>query len=128
YVDKPIEVVTKENSRLVIESSDKVLSVMIGNILRNAFSYTDQGRIEIQIDADSISISDSGVGMSEQEVAQVFKPFYRTDAKPRGGHGVGLTIVKLLSERFHWHVKMESTPNVGTRVEITFPPHSVIHF
>lgn len=128
YVDKPIEVVIKENSRLVIESSDKVLSVMIGNILRNAFSYTDQGRIEVQIDADSISISDSGVGMSEQEVEQVFKPFYRTDTKPRGGHGVGLTIVKLLSERFHWRVKMESTPNVGTMVKITFPPHSVIHF
>lgn len=128
FADKPIEVVTTENSRLVIEASDKVLSVMIGNILRNAFSYTDQGRIEIHINSDSISISDSGVGMSEQEVEQVFKPYYRTGSRPRGGHGVGLTIVKLLSERFHWRVKMESTPNVGTSVRIDFPAHSVIHF
>ncbi len=127
YADKPIEVFTTEKSRLVIEASEKVLGVMIGNVLRNAFSYTDRGRIEIEIKSDSISITDSGVGMSEQQVEQVFKPFFRTDTRARGGYGVGLTIVKLLSERFHWKVDMESTPNVGTSVTITFPPHSVIH-
>ena len=128
YGDKPIEVVKHEKARLVIEASDKVLSVLIGNIIRNAFSYTDQGRIEIAIQSDSITIKDSGVGMSEDEVKEVFKPFIRLDAKPRGGYGVGLTIVKMLTDRFHWQLSVDSKPNVGTEMKIRFPAHSVIHY
>ncbi len=128
YPDKPVTVTKHEQSQLVIEASDKVLSVLIGNILRNAFSYTDQGQIAITIEADAIAIRDSGVGMSEQEVKEVFKPFFQTDQKQRGGYGVGLTIVKMLSDRFHWDVNIESTSGVGTMVKITFPAHSVIHF
>ncbi len=111
----------------MIEASDKVLSVLIGNIIRNAFSYTDEGKIEVAIDSNSVTIKDSGIGMSEQDVEKVFKPFYRTGKKPRGGFGVGLTIVKMLADRFHWKLTMESTLNVGTEVRISFPAHAVIH-
>ncbi len=128
YADKPISIELKAGARLVIEASDKVLSVLIGNIIRNAFSYTDDGKIEVSIESDSISIKDSGVGMSEQDVEKVFKPFYRTGQKPRGGYGVGLTIVKMLTDRFHWKLEMESTLNVGTLVRISFPAHAVIHY
>jgi signal transduction histidine kinase len=54
-------------------------------------------------------------------VAQVFEPFVRGDNKSRAGHGVGLTIVKRLSDRFGWPVRFESTVGVGTRVAVEFP-------
>ena len=127
YPNKPVTVMRKETCRLVIEASDKVLSVMIGNILRNAFSYTDEGQIEVNIEPSAISIRDSGVGMSEQEIQQVFKPFFQIGQKQRGGYGVGLTIVRMLSDRFHWKVDIESMAGVGTQVKVTFPAYRIIH-
>jgi signal transduction histidine kinase len=95
--------------------------VLIGNLIRNAFSYTDEGTVRIHISDRALTIEDSGVGMPSQEVEQVFKPFFRGGSKARGGHGVGLTIVKRLSDRFGWPIRLESTVGVGTRVVVDFP-------
>lgn len=118
---KPVAVERDEPQRLEVEASDKVLSVLVGNLVRNAFSYTDAGVVRIRIDADRLVIEDSGVGMSDDELAQAFSPFYRAGDSRRGGHGVGLTIVRRLSERFGWPVHISSTPGVGTRVVVEFP-------
>ncbi len=78
----------------------------------------------IDIEGKQLRVRDSGIGISNEEVQQIFKPFYRAkrrQQRPRGGHGVGLTIVKMLSDRFHWPVTMTSEPNVGTQVIIRFP-------
>jgi signal transduction histidine kinase len=45
----------------------------------------------------------------------------RGDTARRGGHGVGLTIVRRLSDRFGWPVTIDSTLGIGTRVTIRFP-------
>jgi signal transduction histidine kinase len=45
----------------------------------------------------------------------------RGETARRGGHGLGLTIVRRLSDRFGWPVTIDSSPGVGTRVEIRFP-------
>ena len=59
--------------------------------------------------------------MPDDEVEQVFEPFFRGGARARGGHGVGLTIVKRLSDRFGWPIHLDSTLGVGTRVVVEFP-------
>ncbi|MFN7273358.1 MAG: sensor histidine kinase, partial [Gammaproteobacteria bacterium] len=51
----------------------------------------------------------------------MYKPFVRGETARRGGHGFGLTIVRRLSDRVGWPVTIESSPGVGTRVEIGFP-------
>ena len=53
----------------------------------------------------------------------MFEPFYRggRTARRRGGHGVGLTIVKRLSERFGWPLDVDSQPGRGTSVSVVFP-------
>lgn len=118
---KEIDVEFTEKTRLVVNTSDRVLSVLIGNLIRNAFSYTDKGEVHITLNRNSLIIEDSGIGMPDGEVKEVFKPFYRGQSKQRGGYGVGLTIVKMLSDRFNWPVKIESQLNVGTRVIVEFP-------
>lgn len=118
---KSINVSFKDQGKLYVTGSDKVLSVMIGNLIRNAFSYTDEGNVDIKINGTELIIEDSGVGMPEQDVAKMFKPFQRGDAKFRGGYGVGLTIVKMLSERFHWPINIESKLGHGTKVTVSFP-------
>jgi len=119
--DKPISVTCDADCRLVTPASEKVLSVLIGNLIRNAFNYTDDGTVSIRISRDALTIEDSGVGMAEVEVEQAFKPFFRGGSRARGGHGVGLTIVKRLSDRFGWPIRLDSTVGVGTRVVVEFP-------
>jgi len=76
--------------------------------------------VSVVITAGQIVIEDTGPGMAPEEVEKLFKPFYQTERR-RGGHGVGLTIVKRLSDRFGWPVQIESSPGVGTRVTVRFP-------
>ncbi|MDH3691374.1 MAG: HAMP domain-containing histidine kinase [Gammaproteobacteria bacterium] len=121
FQDKPIEVAKNFRNTLVASASDKALSVVIGNLLRNAFSYTDQGRVEIEIADRAVTISDSGVGMTEDDVRKAFRPYFRAGERRRGGHGVGLTIVKRFADRFGWPVRIDSKPNAGTRVTVEFP-------
>lgn len=121
FGDKDISFRKHEHTRLIINAPDRVLSVMIGNLLRNACCYTDSGVITITIGGSSIEIEDTGEGIHEEHVREVFKAFNRGGSNKRGGHGVGLTIVKMLSQRFNWPVHIDSTPGVGTRVKVTFP-------
>ena len=126
FKNKPIEVEKLETNKISTEASERVLSVMIGNLIRNAFSYTDEGKVTVHIQESSVVIEDSGVGISDDQMEKVFKPFNRGNTKQRGGYGVGLTIVKMLSERFNWPVHMDSEIGQGTKVTIQFPDSTVV--
>ena len=121
FHEKSPDIRTKADCRLITRGSDKVLSVVIGNLIRNAIHYTDAGVITLHIQNDQLTITDSGVGIPKQQVEQVFRPFFRSESAQRSGYGVGLTIVKRLSDRFNWPVEIDSTENVGTRVIVKFP-------
>ena len=120
YPDKDIELHLRADETLIINASDKVLSVLIGNIVRNAWSYTDKGDISIEINGATLLIKDSGRGIPDSEVENVFKPFNRAGNKRRGGYGVGLTIVKMLTDRFDWPIAIDSQLNQGTAISIDF--------
>lgn len=123
--DKPIDAVVRASCRLSVVAPQKVLAVLLGNLLRNAFSYTDAGEIAVEIGPTGVVIRDSGVGMPADSVSSMYQPFVRGDRSRRGGHGVGLTIVRRLSDRFGWPVDIDSQPGVGTRVEVRFPGATV---
>ena len=118
--DKNVKVNVHKNYDLSLRSSAKILEILVGNLIRNAFNYTNKGSVNIYINEGSVEVRDTGVGMSEQQVEQVYKPFFRAGARPSGGHGVGLTIVKRISSRFNWPVEIVSKEGEGTAVTITF--------
>jgi signal transduction histidine kinase len=117
---KKIPINVSSADRLLIPAADKVVSVLLGNLIRNAILYTEHGHIHITVTHSSVIIEDSGIGMPEDQVEQIFSPFYRGNNTAAIGHGVGLTIVKRLSDRFGWPLKIESAPGKGTRIEIQF--------
>ncbi len=119
--DKPVTAEVRSTQRVYVEAPEKVLSILLGNLLRNAFSYTDAGQVTVEIGAGKVSIRDTGVGMATEKIEEMFRPFVRGEGNRRGGHGVGLTIVRRLSDRFGWPVNIISNPGVGTTVEISFP-------
>jgi signal transduction histidine kinase len=117
---RPVELKLQADCLLVVEAPEKVLSVMLGNLLRNAVAYTEQGIVRVTISAQGIEIEDTGVGLPPERVRDLRRPFLRgTHRHP--GHGVGLTIVHRLSDRFGWPVTIDSEPGRGTRVSAQFP-------
>jgi signal transduction histidine kinase len=113
-----------ETARLEVIAPPKVIAILTGNLLRNAVNYTRNGDVTVTIDSRSICIEDTGMGMREDELEDVFEPFYRgaetrnrPDAK---GHGLGLAIVKRLTNQFGWLLSIVSQPGKGTRVLVEF--------
>jgi signal transduction histidine kinase len=118
---KPVHILREERAALVLYSSPRAFSVLIGNLIRNACQYTDRGRVTVTVESDRVVVRDTGSGMSEQELKRAFVSFFRGDQGRGSGHGIGLTIVKRLADRFGWEVGMSSEEGVGTTVTVTFP-------
>lgn len=119
--DKPVTSRLDATHRVFVDAPEKLLPVMLGNLLRNAFSYTDAGEVTVEVGAGTVVIRDTGVGIAPGKLDAIYQPFVRGDTARRGGHGVGLTIVRRLSDRFGWPVTIDSSVGVGTRVTIRFP-------
>ena len=111
-----------EEAELKVRAPPKVVEIVIGNLLRNAASYTREGSIDVTVTANGVRVTDTGIGMSSEELEKVFEPFYRVD-QSRGltkGHGLGLSIVKRLVRQFGWSISAHSRPGEGTTMEVRF--------
>jgi len=115
-----ISVEIQQKCLLSMPADEKVLSILFTNLLRNAFSYTPQGAISITIDEKQVSVSDTGIGMTQQQLQHVFEPFYRAHTD-NNGHGLGLTIVKQLCNRYGWKLKIRSKQGERTCITVIFP-------
>jgi signal transduction histidine kinase len=118
---RPITLAFEEPGAFALHAPPKVLAVLIGNLIRNSCLYTENGEVRVTVGMDFVRVQDTGIGMSEEEVARAFQPYFRGGRSRSGGHGVGLTIVKRLSDRFHWPVEMTSEVGAGTCTTIHFP-------
>lgn len=120
FRNERIGLTIEEKCLLSVTAPEKVLTILFSNLLRNAFSYTAQGEIVVTIDDALVSIRDTGVGMGEGELSNVYKPFFRAQSGTQG-HGLGLSIVKRFCNRYGWAVKISSKPGLGTEVTVLFP-------
>ncbi|MDT8310185.1 MAG: HAMP domain-containing sensor histidine kinase [Methylophaga sp.] len=119
--DKPISVSVEESGMLLVDAPERVLPILIGNLLRNAFNYTLQGSVTIRIQSDGFSVADSGIGMDKAQLNQLFKPFFRGQENAAPGYGIGMTIVKRLCNRYDWSLRLSSKMGEGTEVSVHFP-------
>jgi signal transduction histidine kinase len=118
---KPVKLELRQEAEPELRAPSRVFSVMLGNLLRNACHYTDAGVITVSIRENSVVVADTGVGMSADELARAFEPFYRAGDRRKDGQGIGLSIVKRLSDRYGWPVRLDSEPGQGTTATISFP-------
>jgi len=118
---RPISLRIEERASFVLHGPSRALSVIVSNLVRNACLYTERGEVRVIVEADRVIVEDTGPGISREDLARVFEPFFRAEAGRQGGHGIGLSIVLRLSERFGWRVTLDSEPGCGTRASIRFP-------
>ncbi len=119
--NKPVQLHFVSEDDFELHAPARVLSVLLSNLLRNACHYTDEGSVTVTLRRGSIAVADTGVGMSPEELARVFEPFYRAGDRNKDGQGIGLSIVQRLSQRYNWPVTLESQPGRGTVATIRFP-------
>ena len=110
----------EQDNVMLVHAPEKIVESVIGNLLRNAVAYTEQGEVRVHVNGDTVTIEDTGPGMDPAQLEEAFKPFVSRQ-RQRGGFGVGLTIVRRLTDRFGWVVDVESEPGKGTRVSVRFP-------
>lgn len=119
--DKPIEWVTRINRDFRVSVPYYVFSIVIGNLIRNACHYTDQGKIEVVVDDNRIQIIDTGIGMSREQLDRVFELFYRGENSNQSGKGIGMSLVKRFCDRFGWTITLHSEPGKGTVATVLLP-------
>ncbi len=122
---RDVKLTQRNEAEITVPGRRRVVEVMIGNFIRNACLYTEQGEVTVTVREGEVAVADTGVGMSANETERAFEPHFRGRRAKRGGHGVGLTIVKRLSERFGWPVELSSQPGQGTVATIRFPDYKV---
>ena len=102
----------------------KLIDELIRNLIDNAIKYNvDNGKIMITFNTSTLTIEDTGIGISKEYQSRVFERFYRVDkghSKEIGGTGLGLAIVKHICEIYQYELKLESTIGKGTKITIKF--------
>jgi PAS domain S-box-containing protein len=106
----------------------KLYQVFI-NLLDNAIKYSDSGdRVDVEIEEDvswlTVRIRDTGVGIPEEDLNQLFDRFYRVDkdrSRATGGSGLGLAISRQIVEMHGGRISVESEVDVGSVFEVTLP-------
>ncbi|PCJ52564.1 MAG: hypothetical protein COA79_23445 [Planctomycetota bacterium] len=109
----------------VMCDSNKIRQILI-NIINNSIKHTIEGGVTISClwsnDSCTIEISDTGAGISEKHLEDIFKPFFQIEAlENREGTGLGLSIVKKDVELLRGEIKYQSTINQGTTCTLEIP-------
>lgn len=100
------------------------LNHLIRNLIDNAIKYNkENGTIIIELNDNTISVSDTGIGISKENISRIFERFYRVDkakSKELGGTGLGLAIVKHICINNNLKIDVESTLNEGSKFSVKF--------
>jgi len=128
FADRGISL-AQELAPAVVEGEPKRLEQIVVNLLSNALRYTDAGgsvRVVVRPEADDalLEVSDTGIGIAEEDIGHVFGRFWRGEksrSRDTGGAGIGLSIVKELTRAHGGKVSVESVAGQGSIFTVSIP-------
>ena len=108
----------------------ELLKMALGNLIKNAFQYTDEGKVTVTIDQQTIKVADSGIGIPKEMIPLIFERFERgyrnpittSDIEPElttmdgavEGSGLGLSIVQRIMDHLDWVLTYETNDQGGS--------------
>ncbi len=120
--------ITLEGTSAVINGIPQLISAIIFNLCDNAIKYNKKGgKVLVSVKSEDnksvLTVSDNGIGISEEDSERIFERFYRVDkshSKEIGGTGLGLSIVKHAARLHNATIDLQSKLNEGTIITVTF--------
>ncbi len=118
------------DSKLAINRIGDAIRIkqILFNLLSNSFKFTKQGQIVLRVygtknnhDSVVFKIQDTGIGIDEKTIEDLFKPFVQADSaitRKYGGTGLGLAIVKQLTEQMQGNIQVKAALNQGSVFEV----------
>lgn len=98
------------------------------NLMENAIKFTSQGSVNITIsgteDTVTVSVTDTGIGISAEDIPHLFQKFYRIDnssTRTIGGTGLGLYLCRTIIELFGGRIWVESKMGQGSSFKFSLP-------
>jgi signal transduction histidine kinase len=106
---------------------DKARQILV-NLLGNAVKFTDVGTVTLRLSRSAravrVEVSDTGIGIPEDELPRLFRPFAQVDTgltRRHGGTGLGLYISRRLAALLGGHIEVDSAPNAGSTFSVVLP-------
>ncbi len=126
----------KENDQLIVEMNsdvvvyadpDRLIQILF-NIVQNGIQFTQNGQITVRAqnasNGTNIQISDNGIGMTEDQIKNIWERYYKADAsriQTKGESGLGMAIVHELVQIHGGEIEVSSAPGRGTTFKLHFP-------
>lgn len=111
----------------VYADPDRIAQVLV-NLVSNAINYTERGSVTVNSfskkDCVQVDVIDTGIGIAEKELDNIFLPYYRVPGTKKEGSGLGLSIAKAIVEIHGGEIKVESRIGKGSKFSFTLPKAS----
>ncbi len=123
-----IDFVCAADVPLRVQGDPTRLRQVVLNLVGNAIKFTEKGRITLLVDMENradmihVSVSDTGIGMTAEQLAKIFEPFSQADASTTrrfGGTGLGTSICKQIVELMGGNIWVESALGAGSTFHFT---------
>ncbi len=113
---KPVTVRWEVLANPVVAAHPMLLFIVVSNLIRNAFAFTELGEVHIRVEAHRVRVCDSGSGIASADEARIFERYYKGSASQ--GTGIGLSLVKRICDRYRWEIRLTSVEHQGTQAEL----------
>ena len=128
-IQRDVKVILHDPHSIVVCADPDEMEIIFNNLISNAIKYNkDGGRVECTIEESkekiTITVMDTGIGMTELEMDKLFHDFVRIKnekTKNITGSGLGLSIVKKLTENYNGKIEVSSLPDKGSIFVVTLP-------
>ena len=127
WEEKEIEIDIDIEDTAFVMADESLLEIVWNNLLSNAFKFTECGgnvtvKQETEEDSIVIKISDTGCGMSEENIKHIFDKFYQGDTShSKEGNGLGMAMVKRVIDMTNGNICVESVQGQGSTFTVMLP-------
>ncbi len=125
WEEKELNLEVELPERVIFTSDAELLSLVWHNLISNAVKFTEKGgTISLSLRDEghkvSVTVSDTGCGMTPEVGAHIFEKFYQGDTShATAGNGLGLSLVKRVVDILHGDIRVESVPDEGSSFTVT---------